>query len=82
MKNLFLYSSEFDAVRRIFVLEKRLLVSISIFASLIMANETDAEMADAGTEGDELLHCTDWCLCLGPHIAKYIEMTLQSATNV
>ena len=40
-------SSEFDAVRRIFVLEKkRLLVSISIFASLIMVNEMDAEMAD------------------------------------
>ena len=39
-------------------------------------------VADAGTEGDELLHCTDWCLCLGRHIAKYLEMTLQSATNV
>ena len=47
-----------------------------------MANETDAEMADAGTQGDELLHCIDWCLCLGPHIAKHLEMMLQSATNV
>ena len=39
-------------------------------------------MADTGTDGDELLHCTDWCLCLDPNIAKYLEMTLQSATNV
>ena len=35
------FSSEFYAVKRRFVLEKLLVVSISIFAPLIMADETD-----------------------------------------
>ena len=43
-------SSEFDAVSRIFVLGKNPLL-ISIFAPLLMADDTDAEMADVSNGG-------------------------------
>ena len=44
--------SEFDAIRRIICFgKKQLLVSISIFAPLIMADETDAEMVDVSNGG-------------------------------
>ena len=44
----------------------------------------DCETAEGKETKAAALHCTDWCLllCQSPNIAKYLEMTLQSATNV